>query len=99
MLVRHTGVAIVGAEHADHSDGEVADSSHAVCDGESGEAGVRHNNPTSEAEEESDRGHMSDKESSDSNEWESGESGDETREQVSTIKGQAWDDVMLVWTK
>lgn len=88
----------MGGDHAGHSDGEVAVSSPAVCDGESGEAGVEDSNPPSEAEEENDHGHMSDKESDDSSECgigESGESGDETREQDSTVKGQAWDGVML----
>lgn len=74
----------MGVDHAGHSD-EVAVSSQ---DGESVEAGDRDSKPPTEAEEESDHGHMSDKESDDSNEWGSGESGDETREQGSTVKGQ-----------
>lgn len=77
----------MSGDHAGYSDGEVDVSSPAVCDGESGEAGERDGNPPSEAEEESDHGHISDKESDDSSGWGSGDSGDETREQDSTVKG------------
>lgn len=84
--VGHSGIAVVADGHSDGA------SSHAVCE----ESEETDGNPASEAEEDSDHGHMSEKEGGES-EWESDdESGKETRDHFPSVKGEiTWDIEML----